>query len=110
MADSFNDIMSNYKDQSISELGTSLLNRQSQINAENAKASKKQQKITGALALMGVGQKIFKNAYNKRAKELDDAKIFELANNESQSKEIQTISTVLNTMPESWNEDKPIEC
>ena len=109
MADSFNDIMSNYKDQSISELGTSLLNRQSQINAENAKASKKQQKITGALALMGVGQKIFKNAYNKRAKELDDAKIFELANNESQSKEIQTISTVLNTMPESWHEDKPIE-
>jgi len=109
MADSFNDIMSNYKDQSISELGTSLLNRQSQINAENAKSSKKQQKITGALALMGVGQKIFKNAYNKRAKELDDAKIFELANNESQSKEIQTISTVLNTMPESWHEDKPLE-
>ena len=90
MADSFSDMLSNYEDKSLEELGSSLLSRQQQINEENAKEAKKSKKIGQALALVGVGQKLFKNAYSKRIKELDKQEMFLLSNNENQAKQIQT--------------------
>ena len=69
MAENLNDIFENFGNQSLEELGSSLLSRQEAINKEQAKEAKKSRRIGQALAILGVGQKIFKNAYNKRAKE-----------------------------------------
>jgi len=83
MAESFSDIMSNYKNMSIEELGGSLLQRQSDQAAAAAKRAKKQDRVQQALALMLTGQAIFKGAYNKRSKELDDRMAFDEINNSS---------------------------
>ncbi len=95
MADNFSDIMSSYQDKSLEELGSSLLSRQESINREAAKEQKKAARIGRALAVIGVGQKIFKNAYNKRAKEIDDLRIFEYSNNEQQTKRISGLANVI---------------
>lgn len=95
MADNFSDIMSSYQDKSLEELGSSLLSRQESINREAAKEQKKAARIGRALAVIGVGQKIFKNAYNKRAKEIDDLRIFEYSNNEQQSKRVSGLANVM---------------
>tara|TARA_R110000782_G_scaffold265628_2_gene359536 strand:- start:143 stop:1900 length:1758 start_codon:yes stop_codon:yes gene_type:complete len=104
MADSFNDMLSNYEDKSLEELGSSLLSRQQQISEKNAKEAKKSKKVGQALALVGVGQKLFKNAYSKRIKELDKQEMFLLSNNENQAKEIQQLGRIMQYMPdEKWN-------
>ena len=102
MADNFSDIMSSYQDKSLEELGSSLLSRQESINREAAKEQKKAARIGRALAVIGVGQKIFKNAYNKRAKEIDDLRIFEYSNNEQQAKRV---SGLANVMSAGFNEE-----
>ena len=66
MADNLSDILGNYENQSIEELGNSLLQRQSDQREAQRKSDKKSAKIGQALAVLGVGQKIFKNAYGKR--------------------------------------------
>ena len=105
MADSFSDMLSNYEDKSLEELGSSLLSRQQQINEEKAKEAKKSKKIGQALALVGVGQKLFKNAYSKRIKELDKQEMFLLSNNENQAKQIQQLGRIMQYMPdEKWND------
>lgn len=113
MADSFSDMLSNYEDKSLEELGSSLLSRQQQINEENAKEAKKSKKIGQALALVGVGQKLFKNAYSKRIKELDKQEMFLLSNNENQAKQIQQLGRIMQYMPdEKWNDlhkDKTVD-
>ena len=106
MADSFSDIMSNYENKSLEELGSSLLSRQQQINEDNAKEAKKSQRIGQALALIGVGQKVFKNAYNKRAAELDKQELFLLSNNDSEAKEIAQLGRIMQYMPEKEWADK----
>lgn len=95
MAESFSDIMSNYQDKSLEELGSSLLSRQEDIYKEAAKERKKAARIGKALAVIGIGQQIFKNAYNKRAKEIDDLRIFELSNNEQQAKRISGMANIM---------------
>ena len=105
MADSFNDMLSNYEDKSLEELGSSLLSRQKQISEKNAKEAKKSKKVGQALALVGVGQKLFKNAYSKRIKELDKQEMFLLSNNENQAKQIQQLGRIMQYMPdEKWND------
>ena len=81
MAESFSDIMSDYENKSIEELGSSLLARQQQIQKDRAKEAKKSRRVGQALALLGVGQKIFKNAYDKRMAELDKRELFLLSDN-----------------------------
>jgi lysozyme len=95
MADNFNDIFENYEDKSLEELGSSLLSRQASINEERAKQAKKSRRMGQTLALIGVGQQLFKNAYNKRAKEIDDLRIFEYSNNEQQSKRVSGLANVM---------------
>ena len=101
MAEDFNDIFENFGDKSLEELGSSLLSRQDAINKKRAKEEKKSRRIGQALAILGVGQKIFKNAYNKRAKELDDLKVFEIANNTEQGTRINQMSELLTVFDES---------
>ena len=110
MADNdIGNLISNYGDMSIEELGGSLLQRQSDIAAAQAKEDKKNRKFQQAMGVLMAGQAIFKSAYNKREKELEARKIFQQSNNASQAKEINTISNVLSIMPETWHEDKPLE-
>ena len=110
MAENLNDIFENFSNQSLEELGSSLLSRQDAINKERAKEEKKSRRIGQALAILGVGQKIFKNAYNKRAKELDDLKVFEIANNTEQATRINQMSNLLNVFEESdFAADKSVD-
>ncbi len=102
-------LISNYGDMSIEELGGSLLQRQSDIAAAQAKEDKKNRKFQQAMGVLMAGQAVFKSAYNKREKEIEARKIFQQSNNATQAKEINTISNVLSVMPETWHEDKPIE-
>ena len=105
MADDLNNIFENFEDKSIEELGSSLLGRQAEINKKQAKEAKKSKRIGQTLAMIGVGQKIFKNSYNKRAKELDKHEMFLLSNNDSQAKEIAQLGRVMQYMPDSeWSE------
>lgn len=100
MAEDLSDIFRDYGDKSIEELGSSLLSRQAEINKKRAKEAKKSKRIGQALAVIGVGQKLFKNAYNKREKEIEDYKIFQLSNNEAQAGRIQGMANVLNIFDE----------
>lgn len=110
MAENLNDIFENFGNQSLEELGSSLLSRQDAINKERAKEAKKSRRMGQALAILGVGQKIFKNAYNKRAKELDDLKVFEIANNTEQATRINQMSNLLNVFEESdFAADKSVD-
>ena len=66
MAEDLNNIFQDFENKSVEELGSSLLGRQAEINKKQAKEAKKAKRIGQTLALIGVGQKIFKNSYNKR--------------------------------------------
>ena len=85
---------------SLEDLGSSLLSRQAKINKERQKTARKQQKIAGALAVLGAGQKIFKNALDNRLKEVDNLQLFELQNNEEQFKRIRGMSNILSNFNE----------
>ena len=105
MAESFSDIMSDYENKSIEELGSSLLARQQQIQKDRAKEAKKSRRVGQALALLGVGQKIFKNAYDKRMAELDKRELFLLSDNDAQAKEVAQLGRIMQYMPEKeWAE------
>jgi len=105
MAEDLNNLFENFGDKSIEELGSSLLSRQAEINKKQAKEAKKSKRIGQTLALIGVGQKIFKNAYNKRIKELDKHEMFLLSNNDSQAKEIAQLGRIMQYMPDAdWAE------
>lgn len=109
MADNFSDIMSNYKSMSVEELGGSLLKRQEDINKRNAKRARKNERIQQALALMLTGQAIFKGAYKKRSKELDDRMAFDAINNSAQAKQISGLSNVISIIPDNFHTDKSTE-
>tara|TARA_X000001382_G_scaffold29588_1_gene18947 strand:- start:3228 stop:5066 length:1839 start_codon:yes stop_codon:yes gene_type:complete len=100
MTDNLNDLFQNFGDKSLEELGSSLLNRQSEINRKQAKEDKKSERIGAVLATLGVGQKIFKNAYNKRMNELDKKEIFILGNNKTQQAEINNVSRIVKYLPD----------
>ena len=98
MADNFSDIMSKYKDMSVSELGSSLLQRKEEKDRQAAKSIKKSERMQQALGVLLAGQAIFKGAFNRRAKELESAYQFQLADNESQSREINLVSKLTQPM------------
>ncbi len=109
MVQDFDDIMSNYQDMSVEELGTSLLKRQAQQRAEVAKTSKKNQRIQQALGVLLAGQSIFKNQFNKRVEELENEKTLDLLNIENDTKKINAITDVVSIIPENFEVDKPLE-
>ena len=71
MAENFSDMFEGCEDKSIEELGSSLLSRQAEINQQQQ--AKKSRRIQQFLALIGVGQQLFKNVYNKR--EIEEYKL-----------------------------------
>lgn len=105
MAEDLSNIFESYENKSIEELGSSLLSRQAAINEKRAKEAKKSKKIGQALAVIGVGQQLFKNAYNKRMKEADKHELFLLSNQENQAKQVQQFGRIMEYMPEKeWAE------
>ena len=104
MADnSMENLISNYGDMSIEELGSSLLQRQSDIAAERAKEAKKNRRFQQAIGLLTAGQAIFKNAVQKRLKEADDELAFNLQDNVEQSKQVKTLGRIGANMPDqAW--------
>lgn len=104
MADnSIENLISNYGDMSIEELGSSLLQRQSDIAAQRAKEAKKNRKFQQAIGLLTAGQAVFKNAVQKRLKEADDDLSFNLQDNPEQSKQIRTLGRIGANMPDqTW--------
>ena len=104
MADnSMENLISNYGDMSIEELGSSLLQRQSDIAAQRAKEAKKNRRFQQAIGLLTAGQAIFKNATQKRLKELDDLQAFNMQDNVEQSKQIKTLGRIGANMPnQEW--------
>ncbi len=108
MAENFSDIMKNYKDMSVSEIGTSLLQQKETRDRQAAKASKKNQRVQQALGLLLAGQSIFKGAYKKREKELEDAYTFELANNKTQAQEINNVAALTQPIYE-WSQSEGVK-
>lgn len=100
------EIMSSYQDMSVSELGSSLLQRKEERDKAARKDARKNQNIEKALGLLLAGQAVFKTAYKKREKELNDSLAFELSNNDYQSKEINQLSQIVSTMPTDFGDAK----
>ncbi len=102
MTEKLNDIMSNYQDMSVAELGTSLLGRQAQQKAAAAKTAKKSQKVQQALGVLLAGQAVFKGAFKRRQDELKELKTLDLLNAENDSKKIRGLSDVMSAIPENY--------
>ena len=101
--DTMENLISNYGDMSIEELGSSLLQRQSDIAAQRAKEAKKNRKFQQAIGLLTAGQAVFKNAVQKRLKEADDELSFNLQDNAEQSQQIKTLGRIGANMPDqAW--------
>lgn len=109
MADNFSDIMGNYKNMSVEELGSSLLQRQADQSAAAAKRAKKQDRVQQALALMLTGQAIFKGAYKRRTEELESSKAWEARDNKAQAQQINVLSRLVPSIPENFHTDKTAE-
>jgi len=105
MADNFSDIMSNYQNMSVEELGTSLLDRQAKQQREAAKAAKKNRKIEQALGVLLAGQAVFKGAFKRRQEELKEHKTLDLLNVENDSKKIRGVADVMSVIPENYFPD-----
>ena len=98
MADNLGNIISNMDNMSIEELGSSLLTRQSKINAEREKEARKSQKIQNALALIGIGQALTKDAVKKRSEYINQTQTQEMANNQYQAEQWTVNANVINTL------------
>jgi len=99
MAD-YSDIVNKYKDMSVEDLGTSLLQRQSDIQKQQAKRDRKDRRIQQGLAVLLAGQGLFKNAFKRRQQELKELQTLDLLNVDSEAKQIQNLSSILNFKPE----------
>ena len=108
MADTFSDVMKNYSNMSVSEVGSSLLQQKDTRERQAAKADKKSNRVQQALGLLLAGQSVFKGAYNKRAKELEDAYTFELANNKTQAQEINNVAALTQPIYE-WSQSEGVK-
>jgi GH24 family phage-related lysozyme (muramidase) len=94
------DIVNKYKNTSIEDLGTSLLNRQADVRAKQAKRDKKDRRVQQGLAVLLAGQSLFKNSFKRRQAELQQLQTLDLLNVDSEAKQIQNISSILNFQPE----------
>ena len=99
MAD-YADIVSKYKNTSIEDLGASLLNRQADVRAKQSKRDRKDRRVQQGLAVLLAGQSLFKNSFKRRQAELKQLQTLDLLNVDSEAKQIQNISSILNFKPE----------
>lgn len=103
MADSYSDIVSKYKDMSVSELGGSLLQRKGEIEEKQRKQGRKDMRMQQALAVLLAGQGLMKNAFKRRQTELTNMQTLDLLNVENDSKEIANLSTILGYKPTGYD-------
>jgi len=99
----YSDIVNSYKDMSVSELGSSLLQRKGEIAEKQRKRDKKDMRIQQALGVLLAGQGLMKNAFKRRQKELANQQTLDLLTAESDSKQIQNLSTIYNYAPVGYN-------
>lgn len=102
MADTFSDIAKNASSMSVTELGSSLLGRKEAIQKTQNKRDRKDARIAQVLGVLTAGQGLFKNAFNRRQKELANFKTLDLLNNEADAKEISNISSIINVIPKDF--------
>ena len=76
MADDISNLISGMDDMTLEELGGSLLSRQAKLNRQREKEARKSQKIQNALAIIGIGQALTKDAFKRRTDELDAIEAF----------------------------------
>jgi len=99
----YSDIVNSYKDMSVSELGSSLLQRKGEIAEKQRKRDKKDMRIQQALGVLLAGQGLMKNAFKRRQKELANQQTLDLLTAESDAKQIQNLSTIYNYAPAGYN-------
>jgi hypothetical protein len=102
MADTFSDIAKNASSMSVTELGSSLLGRKEATQKAQNKRDRKDARIAQVLGVLTAGQGLFKNAFNRRQKELANVKTLDLLNNEADAKEIANISSIINVIPKDF--------
>ena len=102
MADTLSDIAKNASSMSVSELGSSLLGRKEATQKAQNKRDRKDARIAQVLGVLTAGQGLFKNAFNRRQKELANFKTLDLLNNEADAKEISNISSIINVIPKDF--------
>ena len=96
------DYTKSVSDQSVSELGKSLLAQKSERERQADKRARRNDKIQGALMIALAGKSFAKNAYTKRAAELEKSKTFQAKNNAAQAKEINSVSSILSIIPDNF--------
>lgn len=102
MAESYSDIIKNYKNMSVEELGSSLLARKDDLQRQAQKSAKKDARIQQALAVMLGTQAVFKNAFGRRQKEIQATQKLDLLNVESDAKTINNISAITRMIPQDF--------
>jgi len=102
MADTLSDIAKNASSMSVAELGSSLLGRKEATQKAQNKRDRKDARIAQILGVLTAGQGLFKNAFNRRQKELANFKTLDLLNNEADAKEISNISSIINVIPKDF--------
>ena len=98
MVQKFSEIMDNYNDMSVAELGTSLLTRKEEQVRRQQEENKKSERVQQALGLLLAGQGIFKSAYKRRVKELDDLYKFNIQDNDYQTKQINQYGNIVSPL------------
>ena len=92
----YSSIVGKYKDTSVEDLGASLLQRKSDIQARQRKQDRKDRRIQQALAVLLAGQGVFKNAFKRRQAELKNLQTIDLLNSDQEAKQISGLSEILN--------------
>jgi len=98
MVQKFSEIMDNYNDMSVAELGTSLLTRKEEQVRRQQEENKKSERVQQALGLLLAGQGIFKSAYKRRVKELDDLYKLNTQDNDYQTKQINQYGNIVSPL------------
>ena len=105
MAQSYSDIMKNYKNLSVESLGSSLLSRKEDVERKRAKQMRKDNRIQQGLAVLLAGQGLFKNTFKRRNKELEDLQTLNLLNVESHTSKINNMGKFMSVIPENFGEN-----
>lgn len=95
MADDLQDLLSNYQDLSLEELGSSLLARQSAQKKAARKAAKKRQNRQNMMMLAAAGVGIFNKFANQRAKEIEERQDWIKLNAEAEYNQLQPLAEMM---------------
>jgi len=105
MTQSYSEIMKNYKDMSVQDLGSSLLSRKEDVERKRAKQMRKDRRIEQGLAVLLAGQGLFKNAFKRRNKELEELQTLNLLNVETHTSKINNMAKFMSAIPEGFGEN-----